>query len=77
MVSFVIHSLYNEHTLDYDIALINIDGTIEISEQVGPVCLPFKHSQSHFQDETVEILGIINFTYFFKFYNHLLLNFFC
>ncbi|XP_008558376.1 venom serine protease [Microplitis demolitor] len=57
VVSFVIHSLYNEHTLDYDIALINIDGTIEISEQVGPVCLPFKHSQSHFQDETVEILG--------------------
>ncbi|KAH0566769.1 hypothetical protein KQX54_003968 [Cotesia glomerata] len=55
--SFIIHELYNEKSLDYDIALINIDGTITFSQLVGPVCLPFKHNRKYFEGKTVEILG--------------------
>ncbi|KAH0566767.1 venom serine protease-like [Cotesia glomerata] len=55
--SFIIHELYNEANLDYDIALVNIDGTITFSQLVGPVCLPFKHKRQDFEGKTVEILG--------------------
>ncbi|CAD6234361.1 GSCOCG00001852001-RA-CDS, partial [Cotesia congregata] len=55
--SFIIHELYNQTSLDYDIALINIAGTITFSQLVGPVCLPFKHNHQDFEGKPVEILG--------------------
>ncbi|XP_072948034.1 venom serine protease-like [Epargyreus clarus] len=55
--SYVIHPDYNEDTLENDIAIIKIQGTIVFSEYVGPVCLPFKYASASFAGETVTMLG--------------------
>ncbi len=37
---FLLHEEYNEATLDNDIALIELNETIEYNEEIAPVCLP-------------------------------------
>ncbi|XP_034950561.1 uncharacterized protein [Chelonus insularis] len=55
--SIIIHPLYTPLNLDYDVAVINIDGTIPFNQQVGPACLPFQHAPDTFAGDYVELLG--------------------
>lgn len=67
--SYTIHPQYNNKNQDYDIALITIVGQITFGKQVGPVCLPFKHSQTIFGGAVVEVLGTRNYAQLFLFIN--------
>ncbi|XP_072948379.1 venom serine protease-like [Epargyreus clarus] len=44
-------------TLENDIAIVKIQGTILFNEYVGPVCLPFKYASTSSAGETVTLLG--------------------
>ncbi|CAG9570651.1 unnamed protein product [Danaus chrysippus] len=55
--SIIIHPNYNSNTYDNDIAIIKIQGVIRYSENVGPVCLPFKFADVDLTGAVVTILG--------------------
>ncbi|XP_008558373.1 venom serine protease 34 [Microplitis demolitor] len=52
-----IHPLFSKISLDYDIAMVTINGTIMFNQQVGPVCLPFQHAPDTFAGNYVDLLG--------------------
>lgn len=53
-----IHPEYQSNKFAYnDIAVCKIVGKIEYSAEVGPVCLPFRHSRDSFAGDTVTALG--------------------
>ncbi|XP_020282728.1 venom serine protease 34-like [Pseudomyrmex gracilis] len=54
---FVLHPLYNNETLENDIAVIRVNSIISFSEEVGPVCLPFQHQSDSFAGNFVDLLG--------------------
>lgn len=54
---FDIHPLYNEETLDNDIAIVTTNSIINFSEEVGPACLPFQHRFDSFAGSYVDLLG--------------------
>ncbi|CAD6234915.1 GSCOCT00014118001.2-RA-CDS [Cotesia congregata] len=57
VASIIIHPEFSTDFLDYDIAVITIDGTMIYSHQVGPACLPFQHSLDSFGGNYVDLLG--------------------
>ncbi|CAD6234362.1 GSCOCT00001853001.2-RA-CDS [Cotesia congregata] len=57
VASIVIHPSFSDVTLDYDIAVITIDGTMKFNQQVGPACLPFQHSPDTFAGNYVDLVG--------------------
>ncbi|XP_026728126.1 venom serine protease 34-like [Trichoplusia ni] len=54
---FIIHPLYNENIFDYDVALIEVVGTIAFSDRVNAVCLPFNSQDSDLTGSKVTLLG--------------------
>jgi len=65
------HPLYKDY--HNDIAVCKIEGTIQYSSKVGPVCLPFHHYRNSFDGSKVTALGqyrfpIIFFLCFFLLY---------
>nr|APD15612.1 serine protease [Cotesia chilonis] len=57
VASIIIHPAFSTVSLDYDIAVITIDGTMTFNQQVGPACLPFQHSPDTFAGNYVDLLG--------------------
>ncbi|XP_026824502.1 venom serine protease 34 isoform X1 [Ooceraea biroi] len=54
---FNIHPLYNDTSLENDIAVVTVNGIINFSEEVGPACLPFQHQSDSFAGNYVDLLG--------------------
>ncbi|XP_025269824.1 venom serine protease 34 [Camponotus floridanus] len=54
---FDIHPLYNNESLENDIAIITTNSPISFSEKVGPACLPFQHQSDSFAGSYVDLLG--------------------
>ncbi|XP_029159495.1 venom serine protease 34-like [Nylanderia fulva] len=54
---FDIHPLYNDETLDNDIAIVTTNSIINFSEEIGPACLPFQHRFDSFAGSYVDLLG--------------------
>ncbi|XP_072756479.1 venom serine protease 34 isoform X2 [Anoplolepis gracilipes] len=52
-----IHPLYNDESLENDIAMVTTDSIISFSEEVGPACLPFQHQSDSFAGNYVNLLG--------------------
>jgi len=52
-----LHPLYVKNKNDYDIAIITIYGTLNYTNEIGPVCLPFQHNQDSFGGSFVDVLG--------------------
>ncbi|XP_018366640.1 PREDICTED: venom serine protease-like [Trachymyrmex cornetzi] len=53
----MIHPYYDMKETDNDIAICETAKSIKYSAEVGPVCLPFKHKNDSFIDESVTALG--------------------
>lgn len=47
----------NNNPSYYDIAICQINGTIEFNAKVGPVCLPFQRRYDSFSGSKVTLLG--------------------
>lgn len=54
---FDIHPLYNNESLENDIAIVTTNSPISFSEKVGPACLPFQHQSDSFAGSYVDLLG--------------------
>ncbi|XP_051165115.1 venom serine protease 34-like isoform X2 [Leptopilina boulardi] len=56
---YVMHPSFrsNIRNSPYDISVITILGTIRYTNEIGPACLPFQHSQDSFSGAVVNILG--------------------
>ncbi|XP_011706495.1 PREDICTED: venom serine protease 34-like, partial [Wasmannia auropunctata] len=57
VIGCVIHPKYNNKNNLNDIAVCKINGNIEYSAAVGPVCLPFRHKYDSFNGNIVTALG--------------------
>lgn len=57
--SVTIHPGYSADTYDNDIAIITVDGEIEFSDRVGPVCLPYQYARQpdYLAGKKVTVLG--------------------
>ncbi|KAJ3648511.1 hypothetical protein Zmor_020308 [Zophobas morio] len=54
---FIMHLEYDSNTQVNDIAIVKTVKPIEFSLEVGPVCLPFRHTWMDFFAETVTAVG--------------------
>lgn len=54
---FNIHPLYDDASLENDIAVVTVSDIINFSEEVGPACLPFQHQSDSFAGDYVDLLG--------------------
>ncbi|XP_022123529.2 venom serine protease-like [Pieris rapae] len=52
-----IHPNYNNYTYDYDVGILSLTEIIQFSENVMPVCLPFKFAGYSFTGEKLTVLG--------------------
>lgn len=59
---YSIHPNYKSPENYFDIALVKVDGFIEITWEVGPACLPFQRRRFSFDNEYVTMLGKFFFT---------------
>ncbi|XP_047520561.1 venom serine protease-like [Pieris napi] len=57
VAGFRTHPYYNSSTYDYDVGLLSLTEDIQFSENVMPVCLPFKFTGSDFTGAKLTILG--------------------
>ncbi|KAL6441135.1 hypothetical protein ACFW04_003452 [Cataglyphis niger] len=54
---FDIYPLYNDETLENDIAIVTTNSMMNFSEEIGPACLPFQHQSDSFAGSYVDLLG--------------------
>ncbi|XP_053980748.1 venom serine protease 34-like [Hylaeus volcanicus] len=55
--SVIIHPEYVRELFLNDIAVVELDGKIRFSNEIGPACLPFQHSPDTFGGAYVDLLG--------------------
>jgi hypothetical protein len=68
---FNVHPFYDDTSLENDIAIVTVNGTINFSQEVGPACLPFQHQSDSFAGNYVDLLGKrYSFTPLFKSLNN-------
>lgn len=53
----IMHADYDTHTMDNDVALLQMARKVEFSQTIAPICLPYKFQDDDFHGKIVKVIG--------------------